>query len=99
MKIAVPQVVADGQLMLAHLGQHGSDRMTKRVPTDSDDANGLERRLDFPLQHGSQIQRLGALESLRRKYKVLRAVVKAAETAALELGMGDGLGRIKWRAP
>ena len=23
----------------------------------------------------------------------------AAETAALELGMGDGLGRIKWRAP
>jgi hypothetical protein len=42
MKIAVPQIVADGQLMLSHFGQHGSDSMTKRVPTDSDDANGLE---------------------------------------------------------
>ena len=47
MKVAVPQVVADGELMFAHLRQHGSDRMSKRVPAYPEYANGLERRLDF----------------------------------------------------
>jgi len=43
MKVAVPQVVADGELMFAHLRQHGSNRVSKRVPAhtlDSDPSGG-----------------------------------------------------------
>ena len=32
MKVAVPQVVADRELMFAHLRQHGSNRVPKGVP-------------------------------------------------------------------
>ena len=35
MKIAVPQVIADRQLMFSHLCEHGSDCMSKGVPADS----------------------------------------------------------------
>jgi hypothetical protein len=32
MEVAVPQVVADRELMFAHLRQHGSNRVPKSVP-------------------------------------------------------------------
>jgi hypothetical protein len=38
MKVAVPQVVADCELMLAHLRQHGSHRVPKSVPAHACDA-------------------------------------------------------------
>jgi hypothetical protein len=33
MRIAVAQAVADGQLMLSHFGQHGSDRYDRNFAT------------------------------------------------------------------
>src|SRR5579864_5745135 len=50
MKVAVPQVVADRELMFAHLRQHGSNRVPKRVPAHTRDSDTSERRLNFLLQ-------------------------------------------------
>ena len=38
MKVAVPQVVADRELMFAHLRQHGSNRVLKSVPAYTRDS-------------------------------------------------------------
>src|SRR5581483_2728928 len=51
MKVAVPQVVADRELMFAHLRQHSSNRVPKSVPAHACDADLLERRLDLLLEH------------------------------------------------
>src|SRR5580700_11182647 len=45
MKVAVPQVVADCELMFAHLRQHGSNRMSERVPAHTRDSDPSECRL------------------------------------------------------
>src|SRR5579864_4808882 len=50
MKVAVPQVVADRELMFAHFRQHGSNRVSKRVPAHTRDSDTSERRLNFLLQ-------------------------------------------------
>ena len=46
---AVPQVVADRELMFAHLPQHGSNRVPKSVPAHTRDSNSSECRLNFLL--------------------------------------------------
>ncbi len=51
MKVAVPQVVADCELVFAHLRQHGSNRVPKSVPAHACDADPLERRLDLLFEH------------------------------------------------
>ena len=56
MKVAVPQVVADGELTFAHLRQPGSHRMPKSVPAHAHNADLFERRLDLPFEHGCQIE-------------------------------------------
>src|SRR3984885_3839966 len=53
MKVAVPQVVADCELMFAHLREHRSDGMSKRVPAHTRDSDPSEGRLYFLLQDGS----------------------------------------------
>src|SRR3982750_3747381 len=49
MKVAVPQVVADCELMLAHLCQHGSNRVAKGVPAHTPDSDPSECGLNFLL--------------------------------------------------
>ena len=49
MKVAVPQVVADRELMFAHLRQHASNRVPKRVPADTRDTDSSECRLNLLL--------------------------------------------------
>ena len=49
MEVAVPQVVADRELMFAHLRQHGSNRVPKRVPAHTRDSDSSERRLNLLL--------------------------------------------------
>jgi catechol 2,3-dioxygenase-like lactoylglutathione lyase family enzyme len=48
-KVAVPQVVADCELMFAHLRQHGSARGSKRVPAYTRDSDPSECRLNLLL--------------------------------------------------
>jgi len=67
-----PQVVADGQPMLSHFGQHGSDEMTKTcakptplMPTD------LNPGWIFLFNTEAKSSGL-AIASFRLKYKVLR---------------------------
>ena len=61
MQIAVAQVVADHELVFAHLRQHGSHRVPKCVPAHTRDSDPPERRLDLLLQHRSQVERFAAL--------------------------------------
>ena len=49
MEVAVPQVVADRELMFAHLRQHGSNRVSKSVPAHARDSDSSERRLNLLL--------------------------------------------------
>src|SRR6267154_5521570 len=49
MKVAVPQVVADCELMFAHLRQHASYRVPKRVPAHTCDTDSTECRLNLLL--------------------------------------------------
>src|SRR5450432_3837453 len=53
MKVAVPQVVADRELMFAHLRQHASNRMPKGVPAHTSNSDPSECRLYFLLQSRS----------------------------------------------
>jgi len=48
-EVAVPQVVADGELMLAHFRQHRSNRVPKGVPAHALDSDPFECRLYFLL--------------------------------------------------
>src|ERR1700722_5572958 len=50
MKVAVPQVVADCELMFARVRQHGSNRVPKGVPAHPSDSDPSECGLDFLLQ-------------------------------------------------
>src|SRR6267154_2202970 len=47
MKVAVPQIVADRELMFAHLRQHGSNRVPKSVPAHTRDSDSSECRLNL----------------------------------------------------
>src|ERR1700723_2953680 len=49
MKVAVPQVVADRELMFAHLREHCSNRVPKGVPADTRDSDPSECRLNLLL--------------------------------------------------
>ena len=53
-QIAVTQVIADHQLVFAHLCQHGSHRVPKGVSPYAGDADPLEGWLNLLLQHRSQ---------------------------------------------
>src|SRR5208282_2167438 len=76
MQIAVTQVVADHQLVFAHLCQHGSHGVPKSVPAHAGDADLLEGRLDLLLQHRSQVERLASPQSFRREDEIARLVVE-----------------------
>ena len=77
MQIAVAQVVANCELVFAHLGQHRSHRVAERVPADPDDAWFCKRQFDLSFEDGSQIERLEPFEPVRRKDKVLGSAVVA----------------------
>ena len=47
MQIAVPQVVADGELMFSHLGQHRTDGVSESMPTHTYDADQGKGWLDL----------------------------------------------------
>ena len=77
MEIAVPQVVADRELMFSHLCQHGPNGVPKRMPAHADDANLGKRRFDLLPEHGGKVQRLLAAVAKGRENEIPRSVVAA----------------------
>ena len=51
------QVVADGELMLSHIGQHAPHRVPEGMPANARDSDLGERRFDHPVQHRAEVQR------------------------------------------
>jgi hypothetical protein len=76
-QIAVAQIVADGELVFAHPGQHASDRVPKGMPAHSVDAKLGECGLDLAVEYRREIQRLS---SARLTYEQLPAATAATRS-------------------
>ena len=76
-QVRVPKVVANRELMFAHLDQQCSYRMPESMPTDTGDTESGERRFDLPVENRRKIHGIFPLVNVRREEKILRPVVMA----------------------
>jgi hypothetical protein len=88
-QIAVAQIVADGELVFAHLGQHASDRVSKSMPANSVDAKLGECGLDLAVEYSREIQRLPSLCEKRRKHEIRILLIAAPKVWTLIDNSGE----------
>ena len=73
-QIAVTQIGADGELVLSHVREHGSDRMAKRVPAHTANSHLGKSGFDPAVEHGAEVEveveRFLSLLADRRKPKL-----------------------------
>jgi hypothetical protein len=66
----VTQIVADGELVLFHVREQGSNRMSKGVPAYAADSNLGKSGFDLAVENCAEVERLLSPLADRRKHKV-----------------------------
>jgi hypothetical protein len=106
----VAQIVADGELVFAHLGQHASNRVPKGMPAHSVDAELGECGLDLAVEYSREIRRLPSISqrllsdgffeqsSHAGSHSLVMSVVWATAFAALFWRLGRRAFAVAWLA-
>jgi hypothetical protein len=55
-QIAVAQIIPDGELVLSHVREHGSDRMGERLPAYAADSHLHKSGLDLAVEDGRGVR-------------------------------------------
>jgi hypothetical protein len=92
-QIRVPQVVTNRELVLAHFGEHGSNRMPEGMPSNPRYPQPPKCGLNFSLQYCRKIERLFPLVHMRWKNEILRAVGVALRSPLLQSQLEDRMHR------